>query len=169
MRHLLHHLKSNAVGYIALFVALGGTSYAAISLPQGSVGTRQLRNGAVTSRKLAKQSVTATALDPKTIAGHVADWAQIRADGRVLSSRPHASVVFKDPSRGLYRVYWHQAIAQSCMSIASPSNVSFVLGSATADTFGPDGQGRSTSLLVQTFNATGANVPQDVNVMVICP
>ena len=41
------------VSLIALFVALGGTSYAAInSLPTNSVGTGQLKNGAVTATKL---------------------------------------------------------------------------------------------------------------------
>ena len=47
MRGILTHLRGNAVAYIALFVALGGTSYAAINLPAGSVGTRQLQNQAI--------------------------------------------------------------------------------------------------------------------------
>jgi len=54
MRALGRHLTyANAAATIALFVALGGTSYAALSLPAGSVGTRQLRSGAVTEAKLA--------------------------------------------------------------------------------------------------------------------
>jgi hypothetical protein len=44
--------------YIALFVALGGTSYAAASLPRNSVGPSQLRSSAVTSSKLANSAVT---------------------------------------------------------------------------------------------------------------
>jgi hypothetical protein len=40
------------MGVIALFVALGGTSYAATQLPAGSVGTRQIRPGSVTPSKL---------------------------------------------------------------------------------------------------------------------
>ena len=41
------------ISLVALFVALGGTSYAAInSLPANSVGTKQLKNGAVTATKL---------------------------------------------------------------------------------------------------------------------
>jgi Collagen triple helix repeat (20 copies) len=43
---------SNAIALAALFVALGGSSYAALSLPRGSVGTTQLRAGAVTSAKV---------------------------------------------------------------------------------------------------------------------
>jgi hypothetical protein len=41
------------IALIALFVALGGTSYAAINaLPKNSVGTKQLKNGAVTAKKI---------------------------------------------------------------------------------------------------------------------
>jgi hypothetical protein len=54
------HLQSNIVGYLALFVALGGTSYAAVSLPNNSVGTKQLRNGAVTASKVKAHSLTRT-------------------------------------------------------------------------------------------------------------
>lgn len=43
---------SNVVASIALFVALGGVSYAALKLPANSVGTRQLKNRAVTEPKL---------------------------------------------------------------------------------------------------------------------
>jgi hypothetical protein len=54
MRSLRRHLTyANVTVTIALFVALGGTSYAAFSLPAGSVGTKQLKNGAVTKAKLA--------------------------------------------------------------------------------------------------------------------
>lgn len=44
---------------IALFVALGGTTYAATSLPKNSVGTKQLKNGAVTKKKINAKTVAA--------------------------------------------------------------------------------------------------------------
>jgi hypothetical protein len=43
---------SNALSVLALFLALGGMSYAAGHLPKKSVGTKQLKNGAVTEEKL---------------------------------------------------------------------------------------------------------------------
>ncbi len=46
-----HHLA-----LLALFVALGGTSYAALRLPRGSVGTRQIRDRAVTLRKISPRA-----------------------------------------------------------------------------------------------------------------
>jgi hypothetical protein len=56
----LAHLRGNAVAYIALFLSLGGSSYAAVQLSPGSVRTRTLANGAVTRAKLASNSVGST-------------------------------------------------------------------------------------------------------------
>jgi hypothetical protein len=47
-----NYLRRHHVALLALTVALGGTSYAAVSLPPRSVGTRQLKNGAVTFKKV---------------------------------------------------------------------------------------------------------------------
>jgi hypothetical protein len=54
------HLPSPAVllALLALLVALGGTSYAAVKLPKNSVGTAQLRKHAVARAKLADGAVT---------------------------------------------------------------------------------------------------------------
>lgn len=46
-------IRRNAIALLALFVALGGSSYAAIKLPARSVGERELKTGAVSSRVLA--------------------------------------------------------------------------------------------------------------------
>jgi len=60
MRLILRRRPSPAmvVACIALLVALGGTSIAAVeALPSGSVGTAQLKNNAVTAAKLNASSV----------------------------------------------------------------------------------------------------------------
>lgn len=53
----------------ALFVALGGTGYAAFSLPKNSVGTKQLRNGAVTRKKLANNAVSGAKVAAGSLTG----------------------------------------------------------------------------------------------------
>ena len=53
---------ANVVASLALFVALGGVSYAATALPRGSVGPRQIRAEAVRTGKLADGAVTAEKL-----------------------------------------------------------------------------------------------------------
>lgn len=59
LSRIVGHIRGNIVGYVALFAALGGTSYAAVNLAPGSVTTRALANGAVTNAKLAKNSIGA--------------------------------------------------------------------------------------------------------------
>lgn len=69
---------STVVAYLALFVAMGGTSYAAVKLPANSVGSRELKNRSVRMADLAKDArpskdsklfraaVTDVVLDPNT-------------------------------------------------------------------------------------------------------
>lgn len=47
---------ANAVASLALFVALGGTGYAATQLAPNSVGTAQLKRGAVTAAKISPRT-----------------------------------------------------------------------------------------------------------------
>jgi hypothetical protein len=56
---MIKHLRRNLVAYLALFAALGGTSYAAIKLPRNSVGKAQIRRNAVTSAKVRDRSLLA--------------------------------------------------------------------------------------------------------------
>ena len=60
MKHLLRLRPSPAmvIACIALTVALGGTSYAAIKLPRNSVGTKQLKKNAVTGPKVKANTIT---------------------------------------------------------------------------------------------------------------
>jgi hypothetical protein len=56
-RRLKAPSPSLVVALIALFVALGGTTYAATILPKNSVGPKQLKKGAVTPTKVAKRTI----------------------------------------------------------------------------------------------------------------
>jgi uncharacterized membrane protein len=65
-KHLLRAPRpAFLISIIALFVALGGTTYAATSLPKNSVGTKQLKKNAVTAAKIRKGAVTAGKINPK--------------------------------------------------------------------------------------------------------
>jgi hypothetical protein len=55
---ILGHLRTNVIGYVALFAALGGTSYAAVRLKPNSVTSAALAKHAVTHVKLANNSVS---------------------------------------------------------------------------------------------------------------
>ena len=48
---------SNVIASLALFLALGGASYAAVALPAHSVGTKQLKKNAVTAAKIKRNAV----------------------------------------------------------------------------------------------------------------
>jgi hypothetical protein len=52
----VQHVRGNVVAYLALLVALGGTSYAALRLPRNSVGPLQIRPGAVGLSKVARSA-----------------------------------------------------------------------------------------------------------------
>lgn len=52
------------ISVVALFVALGGTSYALSSLPANSVGSKQLKKNAVTTKKIKNHAVTAAKINP---------------------------------------------------------------------------------------------------------
>jgi hypothetical protein len=175
VHRLIAHLRSNLVGWIALFVALGGTGYAAISIPRNSVGAAQIRN----------RSITPVKLNPKSIGGSVRAWAIVRADGTLLagSDRPASfeSLVF-----GSYVIEWRTRLPGTCATVAnvdsrSPNPTPIQLpngGSASAvigyagnvETApvrtGPGKKLSETSL--DTFNQSGQPTPMAFDVAVIC-
>jgi hypothetical protein len=57
------------VAFIALFVAIGGSSYAVTRLPASSVGSKQLKKNAVTGAKVKNGSLTAADIKVASLAG----------------------------------------------------------------------------------------------------
>jgi len=57
------------VAFIALFVAIGGSSYAVTRLPSNSVGSKQLKKNAVTGAKVKNRSLTAADIKVSSLAG----------------------------------------------------------------------------------------------------
>jgi hypothetical protein len=58
------YVRQHHLALLALFVALGGTSYAASALPDNSVGNQQIKNNAVTSPKVKNHSLLARDFKP---------------------------------------------------------------------------------------------------------
>jgi hypothetical protein len=165
--HLLSHVRSNAIGYLALFVALGGASYAVVSPPAGSVGTRQLRDRAVTAKKLANGAVTPAKLDPGKIAGTIRNWAQVAADGTIVSSggRANNNGIARD---GNYVISWSDALSSRCVAVATSRAAGGLLspssGYANTKIVGK----HPTAVVVNTYNAQGQPSPAAFSLAVIC-
>src|SRR5579875_1963452 len=98
MTALLSHVRRNAVAYVALFIALGGTSYAAIAV----------RNHSLTPVKLA----------PRYFGGYVRAWASISPTGRVWKSSDRPHVVMQSGLPGEYLISWPTKPSSSCTAAA---------------------------------------------------
>lgn len=68
MTQITRYIRRHHIALLALFVALGGTSYAAVSLPKASVGTDQLKARSVSTIKLAPGAVSAKRLQDGAVA-----------------------------------------------------------------------------------------------------
>jgi hypothetical protein len=154
MTKVLGHLQSNVIAYVALFVALGGTGYAAVNLPKDSVGTNQLKN----------HSVTPIKLDRGSIAGYVRAYVQINAQGRVTASRPAARLIAwqsaGSPPGGL--IQWSQQLPAACFAEATAE---IQLGSASSASAQFSGGTRAPAQAYVFLSAPN----HAVNVAIICP
>jgi hypothetical protein len=68
-RGFLRFVRGNTIALLALFIALGGTTYAATALPANSVGTKQLKKNAVSSAKIKKSAVTNAKIGANAVTG----------------------------------------------------------------------------------------------------
>jgi hypothetical protein len=68
---------ANVVATIALFIALGGASYAALKLPKNSVGAKQLKKNSVAGAKIKKNAVTGVKVKDQSLTGADIDLAKL--------------------------------------------------------------------------------------------
>jgi hypothetical protein len=147
MSRVFRHVRSNAIAYLALFVALGGTGYAAVSLPANSVGNRQLKNGSVTPVKIDRHLIT----------GSIRAWAEVNAGGRLVAGEggPKAQAVRGALAPGQYLVRWQTTSFSRCVAVAgaaAPGSSSLTPGFAVGQIQPPPGP---PEVLVDVYNAQG--------------
>ncbi len=167
MRPILNHLRVNIVGYIALIVALGGTSYAAVDLAPSSVGSRQLRTGAVTNPKIANFAITPIKFNQDVIGGSVRHWAYVSQDGRALGGSSGVQVSGGGP---IYHVSWGKRFPSSCAAMVTPAGsagaapIADSTGVAVTQPGTPNG---ATVVYVWTYSS-GALTPAPFYLAIIC-
>lgn len=148
MRRLLVHVRRQAVGYVALAVALGGTSYAAVALPN--------------------RSVNPVTLNPHGIGGYVRAWASVDANGRISLSNGGVRVVVDSAvGPGHYIVDWRTRPSTPCEATGSVDlRNGLVPGYVIAETAASHVRGEQS--IVQTYNAPGQATALAFDVDLIC-
>jgi len=188
MRRL--HVKlspATVIACIALLVALGGTGYAAVTLPRNSVGNAQLKNDAVTTSKVKNHSLlrvdfasgqvppgprgpvgppgpagAAGARGPTGPAGAGAatQWALVGGGGGVVASSGGVSV--QHPATGNYYVTFSNALTGKAIlsTQALTDTDSGIRGGIAATICGGGTQGSTCSV---SNNASTVHVLVDNN------
>ncbi len=154
----LNYLSNNAIAILALacsLLALAGASYAAITLPKNSIGTRQIRNGAITPVKLNRAA----------IGGSVRMWARVDATGKLVASSPRAHLVgWRSVAGASFEgglIEWKQKVPSDCFALATVESFP-TPGYASTQTITTRGTGFGTQVRV------GLSGPEAVAVAVIC-
>jgi len=148
----LAHIRSNLVGYLALFVALGGTSYAAFDLPN--------------------HSVQPVKLDSRSIGGYVRAWASVAANGRAIASTGKPTIkVQQSVPPGDYIILWHTKPITGCTAVANV-DARGVGGSGPLPGYALPVTGeagsRGQEAFVHTYNAQGAPAALPFDVALLC-
>jgi hypothetical protein len=153
---------ANVVATLALFIALGGSSYAALKLPRNSVGAAQIRSGAVHSSDVADGSLQAKDLSAAARGGGGGQvfFAHVSAGGSADRGNSKSAAL---ESTGHYEVGFSQSPA-ACAWTATLGTVDDTESPAGRITVHQDGD----HIGVQTFDSAGnpANLP--FNVIMAC-
>ena len=173
MRVVLRHLRGQSVAYVALFVALGGTGYAAVTLPHNSVGTAQLRRGAVNTNQMHNHSVTPVKLASGPIAGYIRAYASVSStngQGQIISSRPSAKLIgwVTTGSAPGGIVQFSHPIPASCFALATMEGAPDAIY-ASAQLSGGPGHDGGVAVSIAAPKDTGNVFVPVAHVAVVCP
>lgn len=162
----LNYIAHHAIAITALvcsILALAASSYAAFSLPAGSVGAAQIRNHVITPVKL----------NSKSIAGSIRAWAVIQwgGSGKLVARASNSRVRVTTGNNGESITWPHQQFSRRCTASATPQlNLNLGMhraGFVTAQ-FDPTNHG-GAFLQLFGFAVDGTPSPQAVDVVIVCP
>ncbi len=162
IRRLTSHLTyANTIATLALFIALGGSSYAALHLGRNSVGSVQIRAGAVGSSEVRNGSLQAGDLSTSARASLRGQLGPVGTQGP--AGTPAVSYYAVVPSyggvlRGTAKGGSHTSVGSGVYTVTFPRDVSQCAYTATIGT--PDGSPPPAGTVSVTNNAQGDVVAQ---------
>ena len=165
------------VAFVALLVALGGTSYAVATLPARSVGTRQLKDAAVTRAKIKNNAVNGSKVARDALTGREIREASLAGVPSSVNAQ-HAAASDRAGSAAAVDQVVYRSAAQTVAPAPSDVEDSSAVATASCDagrlvTGGgvrvedpaatavvesfPDGGGRSWTARVDNTDTTSAH------------
>ena len=156
---------ANVMATVAVFIALGGVSYAAIKLPKNSVGAKQLKKGAVTPVKLSS-GTRAKLIGPQGLQGPKGDpgapataiWAEVAAAGELNAGSNAVSA--EKLNTGIYRVFFNRDVSK-CGYLGS---MAFLQGGIVLE---HDASSKN-AVRVETANSAGAGQDRSFHLGLLC-
>ena len=189
-----HFSYANVMASVAVFIALGGTSYAVSQLPRNSVGAKQIRPSAVGASELRTSAVRSKAIKDRGVAlrditlgarnslrGQTGPTgpqgppgppaatlsAAVLPAGNLARSQGTASVRANHTTTGVYRVDFNRDIG-SCYVFAT---ISTTRGNAAGGEIVSEigtAPGESNSVYVRTSDSNGTALDLPFHVIVSC-
>ena len=160
------------ISIVALFFAFGGISYAAFTIPNNSVGTKQIRNNAVTYQKIAPGTIGSARINQGLVQTRVTGTCegtngaigQVTQSGHVVCN-PSASQQFGSSSTGT-------AVTGTATSVASRSlgaGSYLLLGDAYANNSGVSNSTFTCTLSVPSGSSQARTVTVPAGHQVVLP
>jgi hypothetical protein len=159
IKRLIHHANRHSIAYVALvcsLLALAGASYAAIHIPNGSVGERQLKN----------KSIDPIKWDPTYVTAFVRRWAHVGSTGHLLNNSALAQAAAIGTT-GNYDVTWGDKFNGNCMPLVTVESSSTSSGFANANLIVQNNN--ATVVHVATFDQNGNPAAEPFFLGIVCP
>jgi hypothetical protein len=126
LRRIRGHLTyGNVTASVALFIALGGVSYAAATLPKNSVGSSQITQDAVSGSKVMNSSLTGADIKDKSLTAADFNGSVQAPTGPLLATLAPGTTL-----RGTFGMYGHGEVNNGLE--AASESVSFPIPLALA-------------------------------------